>query len=158
MQWWLQLLVSPTRVLDFPPINRNKMKTTQGFPGGSDGKESACHVGDPGSIPELGRYPREENGYPLQYSCLENFTDRGACQATVHGITKSWIWLNNFQFTKARQSFTGRLLQQEGVRRNNRFLSCSWMGVEVGQEGWACFLYGVRVGRGESRGWAGEVA
>ena len=73
MQWWLQLLVSPTRVLDFPPINRNKMKTTQGFPGGSDGKESACHVGDPGSIPELGRYPREENGYPLQYSLPREF-------------------------------------------------------------------------------------
>ena len=42
------------------------------FPGGSDGKESACNVGDPGLIPELGRSPGEENGNPLQYSCLEN--------------------------------------------------------------------------------------
>ena len=40
-----------------------------GFPGGSDGKESACNVGDPGSIPGLGRSPGEGNGYPLQYSC-----------------------------------------------------------------------------------------
>ena len=52
------------------------------FLGGSDGKESACNGGDPGSIPGLGRSPRERNGYPLQYSCLENFTDRGAWRAT----------------------------------------------------------------------------
>ena len=43
-----------------------------GFPGGSDGKASACNVGDLGSIPGLGRSPGEENGTPLQYSCLEN--------------------------------------------------------------------------------------
>ena len=43
-----------------------------GFPGGSDGKESACNAGDPGSIPGLGRFPGEGNGNPLQYSCLEN--------------------------------------------------------------------------------------
>ena len=42
------------------------------FPGGSDGKESACNVGDPGSIPGSGRLPGERNGNPLQYSCLEN--------------------------------------------------------------------------------------
>ena len=47
-----------------------------GFPGGSDGKESACNVGDPDSIPGLGRSPGEGNGYPLQYSCLENPMDR----------------------------------------------------------------------------------
>ena len=49
-----------------------------GFAGGSDGKESACNAGDPGSIPGSGRSPGEENGYPLQYSCLENLMDRGA--------------------------------------------------------------------------------
>ena len=59
-----------------------------GFPGGSDGKESACNAGDPGSIPGSGRSPGEVNGYPLQYSCLENPMDRGALQATVHGVTK----------------------------------------------------------------------
>ena len=47
------------------------MKTTQGFPGGSDGKESACHVGDPGSIPELA-FPGGGHNNPVQYSCLEN--------------------------------------------------------------------------------------
>ena len=43
-----------------------------GFPGGTDGKESACNVGDMGSIPGLERSPGEGNGNPLQYSCLEN--------------------------------------------------------------------------------------
>ena len=47
------------------------------FPGGSDGKASACNVGDPGSIPGLGRSPGEGNGNPLQYSCLENPMDGG---------------------------------------------------------------------------------
>ena len=56
-----------------------------GFPGESDGKESACKAGDPGSIPGWGRSPGEGNGYPLQYSCLENFMDRGTCQVTVYG-------------------------------------------------------------------------
>ena len=48
------------------------------FPGGSDRKGSACHAGDPGSIPGSGRSPGEGHGNPLQYSCLENPMDRGA--------------------------------------------------------------------------------
>ena len=60
-----------------------------GFLGGSDGKESACNAGDPGSVPESGRSPGEGNGYPLQYSCLENSMDRGAWQAIVHGVKKA---------------------------------------------------------------------
>ena len=55
-----------------------------GFPGGSHGKESACKVGDLGSVPGLGRSPGEGNGYPLQYSCLENPMDRGIPCAAVH--------------------------------------------------------------------------
>ena len=51
---------------------------TLGFPGDSDGKASACNVGDPGSIPGSGRSPGEGNGNPLQYSCLENLLDGGA--------------------------------------------------------------------------------
>ena len=49
-----------------------------GLPGGLDSKKSACNAGDLGSIPGLGRSPGEGNGNPLQYSCLENSTDRGA--------------------------------------------------------------------------------
>ena len=62
----------------------------------SNGKASACNAGDPGSIPGLGRSPGEGNGYPLQYSCLENSMDGGAWWATVHGVAKSWIRLSDF--------------------------------------------------------------
>ena len=54
-------------------------------------KKSACSVGDLGPIPGLGGAPGEGNGNPLQYSCLENSTERGAWWATVHRIAKSWI-------------------------------------------------------------------
>ena len=57
---------------------------------GSDDKDSTCNVGNLGLIPGLGRSPAEGNGYPLQYSCLENSMDRGAWQPTVHGVEKSW--------------------------------------------------------------------
>ena len=64
--------------------------TVTGFPGGSDGEESACNVGDPGLILGSGRFPGERNGcYPLQYSYLENPMDTGAWQATVHVVVKS---------------------------------------------------------------------
>ena len=73
-----------------------------------NGKEFACNVGDWGSIPGLGRSPGEGNGYPFQYSCLENSMDRGAWGATVHGVTKSHMQLSNFHFyfswTVARQA------------------------------------------------------
>ena len=49
-----------------------------GFPGSSDGKASACNVGDPSSIPGLGRFSGEGNGNPRQYTCLENSMDGGA--------------------------------------------------------------------------------
>ena len=61
---------------------------TGGFPGGLDGKESVCNVGGQGSILGLGRSPGEGNGYPLQFSCLENSMDSGAWQATVHGLQR----------------------------------------------------------------------
>ena len=60
-----------------------------GFPGSSDGKESAHNTGDLGSIPGLGRSLGQRNDNPLQYSCLENSTDRGAWWATVLRVTKS---------------------------------------------------------------------
>ena len=59
------------------------------FPGGSDSKASAYNVGDPGSIPGLGRSPGERNGNPLQYSCLENSMDGGAWWAIVQRVAKS---------------------------------------------------------------------
>ena len=70
------------------PLDSNTHLT--GFPGSSGGNESARNAGNPGLIPGSGRSAGEGNGYPLQYSCLENSMDRGAYQAKVHGITKSW--------------------------------------------------------------------
>ena len=58
------------------------------FPGGADGKVSACNVGDLGLIPGLGRSPGQGNGNLLHYSCLGNPMDRRGWQATVHGVVK----------------------------------------------------------------------
>ena len=66
------------------------------IPAGSDSKESACNVGDPGSIAGSGRSPGEGNSNSLQCSCLENSMDGGAWWATVHGVTKSWTRLSDF--------------------------------------------------------------
>ena len=75
-----------------------------GFPGGSDGKESAaCNAEDLGSIPGLGRSPGEGNGYTLHYSCLENPMARGAWRATVHGVAKSQTRLSDFTLLYASQ-------------------------------------------------------
>ena len=60
---------------------------------GSAGKESACNLGDLGSIPGLGKSPGEGKGYPLQYSGLENSMD-----CIVHGVAKSQTWLSDFHF------------------------------------------------------------
>ena len=67
----------------------------EGFPGGSDGKEAACDIGDMGLIPGLGRSPGEESVYPLQYSCLENPMNRGPWWSTVPGVTKNRTRLSN---------------------------------------------------------------
>ena len=84
--------------MNFLRINFVWPPLASAFPGGSDGKVSACYAGDPGSIPGLGRSPGEGNGNPLQYSCLENPMDRGAWQATVHGVAMSRTGLSDLTF------------------------------------------------------------
>ena len=79
------------------PLEKGRLPTPAflGFPGGSAGEESACNVGDLGSIPALGRSPGEGKGYPLQYSGLENSMD-----CIVHGVyTKSRTRLSDFHFS-----------------------------------------------------------
>ena len=73
------------------PWRRDRLPTPVflGFPSGSDGKESACNVGDLGSIPELGRSPGGGHDDPFQYSCLENPHGQWSLGATVHGVEKS---------------------------------------------------------------------
>ena len=70
------------------------LNVPKGFPDGSALKNLPANAGDSGSIPRSGRSPGAGNGNPLQHFCLENPMDRRTCQATVHGVSKSW-WLNN---------------------------------------------------------------
>ena len=77
------------RTLAGAPKSLILLESHTGFPGGSDGKESARKVGGSGLIPGLGRFPEGGHGNPLQRSCLENPMDRGAWRATVSGVTKS---------------------------------------------------------------------
>ena len=69
-----------------------------GFPGGSDGKESACNAGDLGLIPQMGKILGEGNSYPLQCSCLQNPMDGGAWRATVHEVANNQTQLSDFTF------------------------------------------------------------
>ena len=78
-------------------------------PGGSDGKESACNVGDWDLIPGSGRSPGGGNGNPVQYSCLENPTDRGAWRTTVYRVTKSRTRLNDLHCLTCSQILTNKL-------------------------------------------------
>ena len=87
----------------------------KGFPSGSDGKESAYNVGDPGSIPGLERPPGEGNGNPLQYSCLENPIGRGAWSAAVHGVAKSQTRLSDFTFTVHLQELEKEMATHSSV-------------------------------------------
>ena len=79
----------------FPEASSQTFLCSLGFPGGSGGKESACKAGDPGLIPGSGKSPGERNGNPLQYSCLENFMDRGAWWAIVHVVAKNLTLLSS---------------------------------------------------------------
>ena len=88
---------------------------TTGFPGGSDGKESSCNKGDPGSIPGSGRSFAERNGYLLQY-CLENSIDREAWQATSMGSQKSWTWTTNTLITEQFNNTTTLLYFLKGLK------------------------------------------
>ena len=89
---------------------KKNLKTLKGFPYGSAGKESACHAGDLGSIPGLGRSSGEGKGYPLQFSDLENSID-----CIVHRVTKSQTRLSGFRFrfmnlTAEKNSFSAGFL------------------------------------------------
>ena len=81
-----------------------------GFPGGSEGKASACNAEDLGSIPGSGRSSGKGNGNPLQYSCLENPMDRGAWWTTVHGIAKSRTRVSDLTHFTTRETLTFHFL------------------------------------------------
>ena len=87
----------------------NWNRVDMGYPGGSDGEKSTCNAWNPGLIPMLGGSSGEGNGYPLQYSCLENPMDRGAWWATVHGsqrVVCDWM-ANTFTLSELVYSVSG---------------------------------------------------
>ena len=91
----MDLELSMVNCIHFHGFNRyfceflSEIEAGQGFPGGLDGKESAFQSGDLGLIPRSARSLGEGNGYPHQYSCLENSMDKGDWWAVVHGVAKS---------------------------------------------------------------------
>ena len=92
----LNLEKAVSQVIKVPGMSwiKGGCTSTMGFPGSSSGKESACNAGDPGLTPGSRRSTQEAIGYPLQYSGLQNSLNRGAWQATVHGVAKSQTQLS----------------------------------------------------------------
>ena len=88
-------VMEPTFLSNTPNVFLTRVCHFLDLSGSSDGKESVCNEGDPGSIPGSGRSPGEGNSNPPQYSCLENPMERGAWQATFHGVTESQTQLSN---------------------------------------------------------------
>ena len=120
--------------------NSNELWPWVGLPWWLVGKESTCIVGDLGLIPELGRPPGEGNSYPLQYSGLENSMDRGAWQATVHGVAKSRTGLSDFHFHWPYGSSGNCLFYHSN---SSFFGSCSWSSLlKIG----LCFPYALQIG------------
>ena len=100
-----------------------------GFPGSSDSKESSCTPGDPSLIPESGRSPGEGNGYPLQYSCLENSMDRGAWRATVHRVVDK---KRSFTFYRSLR----QMLFHLGSGFKSRMMESAWQSSRRGAWLW----------------------
>ena len=103
--------------------------------------ETACNEGDPGLIPGLERSPGEGNGNPLQYSCLENSTDRGAWWAVVHGIAESDVtvqltWFSNPSYTLANTMGSRRITwSTHRIVRNKKLML---LYITVLWDGWLC--------------------
>ena len=127
-----------------------------GFPDGTVVKNSPASARDEGSMPLSGRSPGEENGNPLQYSCLQNSMDRGALQITVHGVPKSWTWLNMHSFlglpcssiSKEFSCNAGDLSSIPGLGRspgegNGNPLQYSCLENSVDRGIWQAIVYGV---------------
>ena len=96
LQSWLGMWCLLLLTLHHPPLN--SPFTELSFPGGSEGKESACNAGDPALIPESGRSPGGGHGNPLQYSYLENPTDRGQCMG-LQRDRQDWVNFIHSLFT-----------------------------------------------------------
>ena len=96
----LSLKSQPAVPQNMTIIGNKVFKEVISFLGGSDGKESFCNAEGLSSTPGWRRSQGERHGNPLYYSCLERSMNKGAWQATVHGVTKSRTWLSDFHFSK----------------------------------------------------------
>ena len=107
------------------------------FPGGSDVKESACNTGDRGLIPGAwsgwGRSPGEENGNPLQYSCLDNPMDWGTWQVTVHGVTRSWTLSHTFHFRVFLESHLSGVVSHNFCSVTGTLVCAEWQVIAITQ-------------------------
>ena len=92
---WLLLQMPGGMCLKLGDRSKHKINILKGFPSGSVVKNLPANSGDTGLIPGSGRSPTEGNLNPFQYSCLQNFTDRGVWQSTVHNVAKSPTWLSD---------------------------------------------------------------
>ena len=99
-----------------------------GFPCGSAGKQSARHMGDPGSIPGLGRSPGEGKGCPLQYSGLENFMD-----SIVHVVTKSRTRIEWLSLSQERGPWSDLRIQGSKVEKPDLFSEKATQKIKEGQ-------------------------
>ena len=123
-----------------------ELREENGLPGVSDGKESACSAGD--LIPSLGQedLPGDGNGNPLQSSCLENSTDRGAWRATVQGVSKHRTRLSNWNLGRrgvSRGGKRGLCAQRAGgaqSREGPTAVQARGKRVGAGSAGSPCFL------------------
>ena len=94
-------------------------RLVQDFPGDSDGKASAYNAGDPGSIPGLGRSPGEGNGNPLQYSCLENPMDGGACRVQSMGSQRvGHNWATSISFSIVQEPVIKTISKKEKCKKS----------------------------------------
>ena len=103
---------------------------TYNFPGGSDGKESACNIGNVGFIPGSGRSPGEGNGYPLQYSCLENIMDCIVQFSLVQSLSHvrlfvtSWVAAHQASLSITNYQSSLRLTSIESVMPSSHLILC----------------------------------
>ena len=127
-----------------------------GFLGGTVVKNFPANARDASSIPGSGRFPGEENGNPLQYSYLENYMERGALQTTVHGVPKSWTWLNMHSFlglpcssiSKESACNAGDLSSIPGLGNspgegNGKSIQYSYLENPMDRGAWQAIVYGV---------------
>ena len=132
------ICLCPVQRLDFPGVS-----VAKNLPA------NAANAGDVGSIPGSGRSPGGGHGNPLQYSCLENPMNRGACQATVHGVTKNWTILEQFSTHAGRVSWNVGFLdlivgksQQNWDRLVILWPQMSWEGTIVDLKSiWIIFVH-----------------